>query len=154
MSWLAPRTKPKREPSPNCLWSLNQLFLTYTRAWTPHQLVRIMHPSRKYIAPHRKVRSGCIQCKRRRVKCDETRPNCRRCIKVQQPCSYMQHLDDAEPRSFTTGQHLEAHFTLPDLELLHHWTTTTSLSMGPGDSYQLAMREVLPRLALASPYLI
>ncbi|KAK1960081.1 hypothetical protein LY78DRAFT_590327 [Colletotrichum sublineola] len=28
-----------------------------------------------------KVKSGCITCKRRRVKCDETRPSCLRCTK-------------------------------------------------------------------------
>jgi hypothetical protein len=28
-----------------------------------------------------KVKTGCITCKIRRVKCDETKPECRRCIK-------------------------------------------------------------------------
>ncbi|KAE8332178.1 hypothetical protein BDV39DRAFT_189282 [Aspergillus sergii] len=28
---------------------------------------------------HRKSRTGCMNCKRRRVKCDETKPQCRRC---------------------------------------------------------------------------
>ncbi|KAH1350716.1 hypothetical protein KXV81_007808 [Aspergillus fumigatus] len=38
--------------------------------------------------PHKKSRAGCLTCKRRRVKCDETRPFCRRCEKLGAPCSY------------------------------------------------------------------
>ncbi|KAI3321896.1 hypothetical protein HD806DRAFT_502242, partial [Xylariaceae sp. AK1471] len=30
--------------------------------------------------PHSKSRTGCRVCKSRRVKCDETRPSCRRCL--------------------------------------------------------------------------
>ncbi|KAJ9610265.1 hypothetical protein H2200_005042 [Cladophialophora chaetospira] len=33
-----------------------------------------------------KVRTGCFTCKRRRVKCDEARPACNRCIKAGKPC--------------------------------------------------------------------
>ncbi|KAF2666084.1 hypothetical protein BT63DRAFT_49150 [Microthyrium microscopicum] len=33
-----------------------------------------------------KVRSGCITCKSRRVKCDEEKPSCRRCIKAGRQC--------------------------------------------------------------------
>ncbi|EXJ75401.1 uncharacterized protein A1O5_02097 [Cladophialophora psammophila CBS 110553] len=33
-----------------------------------------------------KVRTGCFTCKRRRVKCDEARPSCNRCIKAGKPC--------------------------------------------------------------------
>ncbi|KUJ16116.1 uncharacterized protein LY89DRAFT_782423 [Mollisia scopiformis] len=36
--------------------------------------------------PHRKVRSGCLTCKIRRVKCDELRPFCARCIKFGIRC--------------------------------------------------------------------
>ncbi|KAI1143744.1 hypothetical protein F5Y05DRAFT_5145 [Hypoxylon sp. FL0543] len=35
-----------------------------------------------------KVRSGCVTCKSRRVKCDEQRPVCRRCQKSWLPCGY------------------------------------------------------------------
>ncbi|KAK1580159.1 uncharacterized protein LY79DRAFT_562492 [Colletotrichum navitas] len=33
-----------------------------------------------------KVRTGCSTCKRRHVKCDETKPSCRRCVKWQGFC--------------------------------------------------------------------
>ncbi|KAL3427745.1 hypothetical protein PVAG01_01254 [Phlyctema vagabunda] len=33
-----------------------------------------------------RVKTGCITCKARRVKCDETRPECRRCVKFWGAC--------------------------------------------------------------------
>ncbi|KAI0007947.1 hypothetical protein F4779DRAFT_642298 [Xylariaceae sp. FL0662B] len=42
------------------------------------------HPKR----PHKKSRSGCKQCKRRKVKCDEARPACKACTLRKQTCIY------------------------------------------------------------------
>ncbi|KAL8807789.1 MAG: hypothetical protein Q9182_000438 [Xanthomendoza sp. 2 TL-2023] len=44
---------------------------------------------------HRRTRSGCYTCRQRRVKCDEARPQCQRCLKGSRPCTY------PEPRSKT-----------------------------------------------------
>ncbi|CAK7225860.1 hypothetical protein SBRCBS47491_006032 [Sporothrix bragantina] len=41
----------------------------------------------------KKVRSGCITCKIRKVKCDETKPYCLRCTKTGRKCDG--YLDDA-----------------------------------------------------------
>ncbi|KAJ5273860.1 hypothetical protein N7478_008985 [Penicillium angulare] len=38
--------------------------------------------------PHRKSRHGCLECKRRRVKCDESRPTCSNCAKRHAECEY------------------------------------------------------------------
>ncbi|KAK8073181.1 hypothetical protein PG994_004080 [Apiospora phragmitis] len=35
-----------------------------------------------------KVRTGCITCKRRHIRCDEARPNCQNCFKSQRYCGY------------------------------------------------------------------
>ncbi|KAI1769969.1 hypothetical protein F4818DRAFT_279781 [Hypoxylon cercidicola] len=35
-----------------------------------------------------KVRTGCVTCKSRRIKCDEARPACLRCQKSRLPCQY------------------------------------------------------------------
>ncbi|KAL4882992.1 hypothetical protein BJY04DRAFT_216709 [Aspergillus karnatakaensis] len=35
---------------------------------------------------HRKSRNGCMECKRRRIKCDEMKPSCSRCVLTRQPC--------------------------------------------------------------------
>lgn len=37
---------------------------------------------------HTKSRLGCQQCKKRRIKCDETRPVCRRCTHARLECSF------------------------------------------------------------------
>ena len=35
---------------------------------------------------HNKVRTGCLTCRKRRVKCDEKKPRCDRCLKADQTC--------------------------------------------------------------------
>ncbi|CAK7232751.1 hypothetical protein SEUCBS140593_008370 [Sporothrix eucalyptigena] len=37
---------------------------------------------------HRKSRNGCIECKRRHMKCDESRPKCANCTTVHRQCQY------------------------------------------------------------------
>ncbi|KAJ5175443.1 uncharacterized protein N7482_001320 [Penicillium canariense] len=37
---------------------------------------------------HRKSRAGCLTCKKRRVKCDESKPDCSRCQKRGLDCCY------------------------------------------------------------------
>ncbi|KAF2179553.1 hypothetical protein K469DRAFT_595511 [Zopfia rhizophila CBS 207.26] len=39
--------------------------------------------------PHTKSRHGCARCKRKKVKCDETRPQCKRCFTVDAECEYV-----------------------------------------------------------------
>lgn len=38
--------------------------------------------------PHSKSRTGCTVCKKRRIKCDETKPACRQCVNYRRQCSY------------------------------------------------------------------
>ncbi|KAJ0414586.1 hypothetical protein BJY00DRAFT_318670 [Aspergillus carlsbadensis] len=49
------------------------------------------HPRRA----HKKSRAGCLTCKKRRVKCDETHPTCRHCVRTGWTCSW----PDAEPQT-------------------------------------------------------
>ncbi|KAK4453906.1 sterol uptake control protein 2 [Podospora aff. communis PSN243] len=37
---------------------------------------------------HRKSRKGCLECKRRHIKCDETRPRCINCSTAERDCPY------------------------------------------------------------------
>ena len=39
---------------------------------------------------HNKSKNGCANCKRRRVKCDETKPACKKCINMKLECVYLQ----------------------------------------------------------------
>ncbi|KAJ0166471.1 Lysine biosynthesis regulatory protein LYS14 [Colletotrichum tanaceti] len=48
---------------------------------------------------HRKSRNGCRECKRRHVKCDETRPTCVNCGTAERHCSYLDSLPAASARS-------------------------------------------------------
>ncbi|KAL4930515.1 uncharacterized protein BDV17DRAFT_40066 [Aspergillus undulatus] len=47
---------------------------------------------------HNKSRHGCLECKRRRVKCDESRPVCANCARRQANCEY----DSAGPLRWMT----------------------------------------------------
>lgn len=50
---------------------------------------------------HSKSRSGCLTCKKRRVKCDETRPSCKNCIRMKLVCGYTEFAgkENEEPSS-------------------------------------------------------
>ncbi|KAK0742416.1 hypothetical protein B0T21DRAFT_282711 [Apiosordaria backusii] len=37
---------------------------------------------------HKKSRRGCLECKKRHIKCDETRPRCINCTTVERNCQY------------------------------------------------------------------
>lgn len=37
---------------------------------------------------HKKSRRGCLECKRRHIKCDETHPSCLNCLTAERACSY------------------------------------------------------------------
>ncbi|KAK6459128.1 sterol uptake control protein 2 [Scheffersomyces xylosifermentans] len=52
---------------------------------------------RKY---HQKSRNGCSTCKKRRVKCDETRPSCNKCKHMNLMCGYL--VDDPND---SNGEH-------------------------------------------------
>ncbi|KAL4959791.1 uncharacterized protein BDV14DRAFT_205311 [Aspergillus stella-maris] len=71
---------------------------------------------------HRKSRNGCLECKRRHVKCDERRPICSNCISSERDCEYGSCIVIAppavrrpNPRSRSAGP-----------------TSTTRLSNSPG----------------------
>ncbi|KAM5355244.1 hypothetical protein ACJ41O_001890 [Fusarium nematophilum] len=46
---------------------------------------------------HRKSRQGCLECKRRHIKCDETRPICSNCSITERECSYRTALECQSP---------------------------------------------------------
>ncbi|KAK4672800.1 hypothetical protein QC763_106220 [Podospora pseudopauciseta] len=49
---------------------------------------------------HKKSRAGCLECKRRHVKCDEQRPKCIICTLSGRDCSYASPVTDGAPVSF------------------------------------------------------
>ncbi|KFY24077.1 hypothetical protein V491_02297 [Pseudogymnoascus sp. VKM F-3775] len=87
---------------------------------------------------HRKTRTGCMICKARKVKCDETKPNCNNCLKRSMQCEYPTlppPSSDKIPSSASDKQvanspestysDSQLNLDLVDMELLHHYTTST-----------------------------
>ncbi|EXJ84987.1 hypothetical protein A1O3_05662 [Capronia epimyces CBS 606.96] len=48
---------------------------------------------------HRKSRLGCRNCKLRRVKCDEKKPLCEKCLEFGVVCNYDPSIPDLQPRT-------------------------------------------------------
>lgn len=42
------------------------------------------------IRPRPRVRSGCLTCRKRKVKCDEQRPHCHNCTRLRRTCIYVE----------------------------------------------------------------
>ncbi|KAK5627350.1 hypothetical protein RRF57_003065 [Xylaria bambusicola] len=61
-------------------------------------------PPVKRRATHAKARTGCLTCKRRKVKCDEAKPCCARCIKAGHKCA---GYEDSRSRSRTARKGAE-----------------------------------------------
>jgi hypothetical protein len=72
---------------------------------------------------HTKSRRGCYNCKRRKVKCNETKPRCSNCIKAEVNCDYprgpQQEIHALGPIS--QPQSTPTVFSMTDLKLFHHF---------------------------------
>ncbi|KAK4146510.1 uncharacterized protein C8A04DRAFT_9792 [Dichotomopilus funicola] len=65
---------------------------------------------------HTKSRRGCFNCKRRRIKCQETRPACGHCTKQGLQCEY-----PALPTIVHQPQHQVPLFSLQDMRFFQHF---------------------------------
>ncbi|KAI1447509.1 hypothetical protein F5Y02DRAFT_29440 [Annulohypoxylon stygium] len=68
---------------------------------------------------HTKSRRGCFNCKRRRIKCQETRPACGHCVKTGLKCEY-----PAAPQVVHQPQHQIPLFSLQDMRFFQHFLFT------------------------------
>ncbi|PWY78481.1 hypothetical protein BO94DRAFT_522172 [Aspergillus sclerotioniger CBS 115572] len=130
---------------------------------------RTFHPRR----PHRKSRAGCVKCKERRVKCDESKPHCLRCQKLGFDCSY-----DADSKSSAIAVFLASppnskaycmsldavtrkinqtlrldQSPLPVVEALHHFHDLSNPAFGP-KRMQATMQAKIIQLGFDSPFLM
>ncbi|OAL43058.1 hypothetical protein IQ07DRAFT_307291 [Pyrenochaeta sp. DS3sAY3a] len=96
---------------------------------------------------HTKSRNGCLQCKQRHTKCNETRPRCANCVRLDIPCVWPNTANgfSSSPQQQSPNSHpspyaepapsatpdLGSDLPLADLRLLHHWTTTCAKSLHP-----------------------
>ncbi|KAJ5644432.1 hypothetical protein N7507_010443 [Penicillium longicatenatum] len=126
---------------------------------------------------HTKSRSGCDQCKRRRVKCDETGPPCTNCISRELDCTYVkaspkdasslgrQAIDlplAARENGPVTQPSLapgspaspSAASGVRELELMHRFATDTYRSISTSESEMQVWQIHVPRLALRFEFLM
>ncbi|KAI2632476.1 hypothetical protein GGS26DRAFT_77875 [Hypomontagnella submonticulosa] len=72
---------------------------------------------------HKKSRKGCLECKRRHIKCDERRPNCGNCDVAARDCyhAYQSTVPRAQPPVAQSPIHLD-----PTSPALHELSPATS----------------------------
>ncbi|KAI0113734.1 C6 zinc finger protein [Nemania sp. FL0031] len=70
---------------------------------------------------HTKSRRGCYNCKRRRIKCQETRPSCGHCVKTGLKCEY-----PLVPQITHQPQHQIPLFSLQDMRFFQHFLLACS----------------------------
>ncbi|KAH8832039.1 hypothetical protein DL96DRAFT_858317 [Flagelloscypha sp. PMI_526] len=119
-------------------------------------------PRKSYQRSH----NGCRNCKIRRVKCDEGRPICGACLRRREACTRADVRDQlslvltsAAAIASLADSQLElpilGEFRKIDLELLHHWTTTTLQTFVPDLPVTRHGFQVrLPQLALQNDFLL
>ena len=107
------------------------------------------------IVKHRKVRTGCEACKRRRVKCDEARPTCGNCSYHSHVCIYRQMQPSYPIFGPLTANDLGiVQFSARDLGLVHHWTVSTAETIGATEELRSILRDPFLSVALEKPYLL
>ncbi|THV45205.1 hypothetical protein BGAL_0517g00070 [Botrytis galanthina] len=88
--------------------------------------------SRRPRKGHKKSRRGCYNCKRRKVKCQETLPSCQNCARNQLSCSYPtlpppmlpikpRQIANASPIPYGNLQATPTTFSLDDMFIFHHF---------------------------------
>ncbi|KAE8443882.1 hypothetical protein EG329_001291 [Mollisiaceae sp. DMI_Dod_QoI] len=68
---------------------------------------------------HRKSRNGCLNCKRRRIKCKEEKPQCSNCVKHSDKCSFLvapqAHSNASAPHEMLAPYSLASQSTSPTI---------------------------------------
>ncbi|KAH6689839.1 hypothetical protein F5X68DRAFT_260420 [Plectosphaerella plurivora] len=122
-------------------------------------------PPRRGRKGHVKSRTGCRTCKRRKIKCDESKPECRNCIRFGVSCDFSpiplpRHPSPTRrrgrPRSDwsswppTTSPRPRSPspaLDIPSLELFHAYLSSSASLAGAPSIW----RDAVPRLGLSHP---
>ncbi|KAK6825177.1 hypothetical protein PG987_012671 [Apiospora arundinis] len=102
---LRPGRMPPPPPPPLSQRNINP--------WTARQAAKKQRLERK---GHTKSRRGCYNCKKRRIKCQETYPSCEHCNKTGLNCEY-----PAVPQVVHQPQHQIPLFSLQDMRFFQHF---------------------------------
>ncbi|ESK84140.1 c6 transcription [Moniliophthora roreri MCA 2997] len=109
---------------------------------------------------HTKSRSGCLTCRKRRIKCDETKPVCKKCYRrnlecVQRPKN--EHNQERQQQEIVVRKPLTAPTPIPmsitSFQILHHFATATSASFHSEPGCINIMCTVPPHLSWDNPHL-
>ncbi|KAN0105849.1 hypothetical protein V8E51_008725 [Hyaloscypha variabilis] len=112
---------------------------------------------------HHKRRTGCKECKARKVKCDESKPSCRTCVKRKAQCSFTSSTldergnNDGSPTSSEPPRIRELSpltLNLANLELLHHFTTVTCFTFSSDPITQTIWRVLAPQHGLSHEFVL
>lgn len=121
-----------------------------------------------------KSRTGCQECKTRKVKCDEQRPICGSCSKFKKSCSFLittpylwkPGVSYQQPESAVRKPKLDARagssrhaidspgYTLDDMRLLHHFTNCTSVTLSDRPEAHRTWATTVVQIAFAHPFLL
>ncbi|PSN71163.1 hypothetical protein BS50DRAFT_275798 [Corynespora cassiicola Philippines] len=132
--------------------------------------------------PHRKVKSGCSTCKRRKIKCDEEKPQCSNCARYAAECVYppasssegtreraatarssttppLVHTPESQSDEIPVFKCYGGGHDLPirDLSLMHQWTIATCYGFGDdsnGPSYVDPWKYEVPLLGQQYPFVM
>ncbi|KAH6672083.1 hypothetical protein B0J14DRAFT_86181 [Halenospora varia] len=130
--------------------------------------------------PHQKSRTGCMTCKRKKIKCDELKPSCQYCVDRSIQCTYASAKSVSPNRRSRTpnglmtpsaaastpsslmlspavlSHHITAgrQWNLCDLELLHFYTASTSLTFSNAPERRHVWQYVVPKIAFSHEFLL
>ncbi|KAK3387680.1 hypothetical protein B0H63DRAFT_470694 [Podospora didyma] len=88
-----------------------------TNNYSSSSPTQLHHRQRMERRGHTKSRRGCYNCKRRRIKCQETRPECGHCVKTGLKCEYPTTL----PQIVHQPQHQIPLFSMQDMRFFQHF---------------------------------
>ncbi|PGH27859.1 hypothetical protein AJ80_00409 [Polytolypa hystricis UAMH7299] len=104
----------------------------------------------------RKSRLGCGNCKRRRIKCDERKPQCTNCAGRSVSCDFLASGESTalEGASLLRSPPSHGELNTVDLELLLHYTTRTSYSITSALELHPTLQVTYPEIALSHHFVM
>ncbi|KAF2676287.1 hypothetical protein K458DRAFT_380032 [Lentithecium fluviatile CBS 122367] len=112
---------------------------------------------------HRKSRYGCKNCKTRRIKCDERKPECTNCRNRQVRCDYLPTaLSQTASRTLSCESTASPSDAAPapnalnvaDAELMYYWTTSTCHTLSAQSAGATFWRTSVTEVGLAHAYVL
>ncbi|KAH9221946.1 hypothetical protein DL95DRAFT_381241 [Leptodontidium sp. 2 PMI_412] len=116
---------------------------------------------------HRKTKTGCSNCKRRRVKCDERQPTCLNCTRRDLQCHFESRHQRVElapkvpPTASPAAQlslapdHSRSHaIHMSHLELLHHFCTSTYHTLSHNSILRIMYQTAVVKIGCTCDYVM